>query len=218
MKPIETWRKNNWRFDLRKYTRSFEQKFKVKREKNLSEAGKVYAITYRTSPDFHTDKHHVTPILVSFGRFRDEEGKTYVRGLNLLFLRVHQTLEILEDIHTIHKLKPDNRASKMIEFHEKYIRVYPYLFKNFEERRILTQDEVIVEDWGMIPLLKKNLWGTFNSEALNQDFQLEEKEVRKLPKKSRPRKVKQPEREEELAEEELINTDYGDSEGTVDLD
>lgn len=218
MRPQETWRKNNWRFDLRKYTRDFEKKFKVKREKNLSEAGKVYAVTYKTSPEFQTDKHHVTPIVVSFGRFRDEEGKTYVRGLNLLFLNTHQTLEILEDVHSIHKLKADDRATKMIVLHEKYIRIYPYLFKNFEEKRILTQDEVLLEEWGMIPLLKKNLWGVFNSEALNEDFQIEEKEARKLPKKSRPKKLAQQQDQEEFLEEDLLNADYLDDDSMVDLD
>jgi hypothetical protein len=216
MKPTETWRKNNWRYDLRKYTRVFEEKFKVKREKNVSEAGKVYAITYKISSDFLTDKHHVTPVIVSFGRFRDEEGKTYVRGLNLLFLKTHQCLEILEDAHRFFSYKPDRRAEEMIKLHEKYIKIYPYLFKNFEERRILTQSEVTSEDWGMIPLLHKNLWGTFNSVALDESFQEENKSISRNIKK-RPKPVKKAE-ENSPKQEEFYENLISEEGEPVDLD
>lgn len=201
MKPTETWRKNNWRYDLRKYTRDFEKKFKVKREKNISEAGKVYAITYRSS-EFLTDRHHVTPLIVSFGRFKDDEGKTYVRGLNLLFLKTHQSIEILEDVYSFLNLKGDEKSLKMIALHEKYIRIYPYLFKNFEEKKILTQCEVEASEWGMIPLLHKNLWGTFNPVALDEAFQLENT----VKSKYKPKKVKKEEKkeEEETEEEEVL--------------
>jgi hypothetical protein len=215
MKPTETWRKNNWRFDLRKYTRVFEQKFKEKKDKNLTEVGKVYAISYKTSSDFLTDKHHVTPIIVSFGRFRDDEGLTYVRGLNLLFLKPHQSLEILEDMHAIKAKKPNDIASAMIKLHEKYIRIYPYLFKNFEEKRILTQSEVIREDWGMIPLLKKELWGIFNGIALNEDFQLETTVTRKEVKR-RPKKLQEEQKDEE--QESYYEDQYLNDEGLVDLE
>jgi hypothetical protein len=214
MKPTETWRKNNWRFDLRQYTRKFEKKFHEKRNKNVSEAGKVYAITYKTSPDFLTDKHHVTPIIVSFGRFKDEEGRSYVRGLNLLFLNTKQSLEILEDVVNIKAKKPDDRASQMIKLHEKYIKVYPFIFKNFEERRILTQSEILNEDLGMIPHLKKELWGIFNAVALNEDFQEENKVTRKQVKR-RPKKL-QEQKEEEY--EEYYEDQYLNDEGLVDLE
>jgi hypothetical protein len=214
MKPTETWRKNNWRFDLRKYTREFEKRFQIKREKNVSEAGKIYAITYRAISEFSTDKHHVTPIIASFGRFRDEEGRTYVRGLNLLFLNTRQSLEILEDMSNIKAKKADDRAEQMIKLHEKYIKVYPFIFKNFEERRILTQAEVLNEEWGMIPHLKKELWGTFNATALNEDFQEENKVSRKEVKR-RPKKI-QEKKEEEY--EEYYEDQYLNDEGLVDLE
>jgi len=216
MKPTETWRKNNWRSDLRKYTRSFEQKFKTKRDKNISEAGKVYAITYKTSSDYLTDKHHVTPIMISFGRFKDEEGRTYVRGLNLLFLKTHQCLEILEDAYQFAKLNPDKKAEQMIKLHEKYIKVYPYLFKNFEERRILTQEEVVTEDWGMLPLLHRNLWGTFNPVALNEAFQEENKSISRNIKK-RPKPVKKAE-ENSPKQEEFYENLISEEGEPVDLD
>ena len=217
MKPTETWRKNNWRFDLRKYTRVFEQKFKEKKDKNLTEVGKVYAIKYKTSSNFLTDKHHVTPVIVSFGRFRDDDGITYTRGLNLLFLRPHQSLEILEDMYAIKAKKLNDIASAMIKLHEKYIRVYPYLFKNFEEKRILTQSEVIREDWGMIPLLKKELWGTFNGIALNEDFQLETTDTRKEVKR-RPKKLQEKKTEVEEEQESYYEDQYLNDEGLVDLE
>lgn len=218
MKPTETWRKNNWRYDLRKYTRAFEENFKKKREKNISEAGKVYSITYKTSSEYLTDKHHVTPVMISFGRFKDEEGKTYVRGLNLLFLKVHQCLEILEDAYRFHALNPDKRAEQMIKLHEKYIKVYPYLFKNFEEKRILTQDEVEVNEWGMIPLLQKHLWGIFNPVALNEAFQEENKVVSDNIKR-KPKQIKEKENSEKQEEfyENLISEEVEDGR-PVDLD
>lgn len=214
MKPTEIWRKNNWRYDLRKYTRDFEKKFKTKRVKGqISEAGKVYAISYRGNSEFQTDKHHVTPLIISFGRFKDDEGGIYVRGLNLLFLKTHQILEILEDAFAFQKQKPDDRASSMIKLHEKYIRIYPYLFKNFEEKRILTQEEVESEEWGMIPLLHKHLWGTFNSVALDEAFQEENKatktNIKKKPKKVKENPVEEKQTTEDYYEEDLISTDTG---------
>jgi hypothetical protein len=214
MKPIEIWKKNNWRFDLRKYTREFEKKFKTKRVKNqISEAGKVYAISYRGNSEFQTDKHHVTPLIISFGRFKDDEGGIYVRGLNLLFLKTHQVLEILEDIFAFQKQKPDERATSMIKLHEKYIRIYPYLFKNFEEKRILTQEEIGCEEWGMIPLLHKHLWGTFNAVALDEAFQEENKamknDTKKKPKKVKENLTEEKQPTEDYYEEDLISTDTG---------
>jgi hypothetical protein len=214
MSPYTVWRKNNWRFDLRKYTRTFESKFKTK-NLQITEPGKLYAITYKTSFLLETDKHHVTPIILSFGRFKDEEGRSYVRGLNLLFMKANESLEILEESYKFIDKKPDERVKHILKLHEKYIKKYPYMFKNFEEKRILTVSEVESTEWGMIPLLHKNLWGVFNPAALNEDFQLEFKEDRKKPKKRRPEKLNK--QEEETVEEDLIDT-YTDEEGIVDLD
>jgi len=215
MNPTKVWRKNNWRYDLRKYTRIFEEKFKEKRGKSLTEVGKIYAITYKTSSDFLTDKHHVTPIIVSFGRFKDENGATYVRGLNLLFLKPHQVLEILENMYSIKAKKLDEKAVEMIKLHEKFIKVYPFLFKNFNENRILTLSEVNKEDWGMIPLLKKELWGIFNPNALNEDFQEENKSQKKI--KSRPEKIQEKPKDDEEYEE-YYEDQYLNDEGLVDLE
>jgi len=211
MKPLETWRKNKWRSDLRKFTREFEKKFKVKKN-SLTESGKIYALTYRVSSSFPTDKHHFTPLILSFGRFRGDDDQVYVRGLNLLFLKTHQVLEILEDASSTSG-KPDEVATTMIKLHEKYIRIYPYLFKNFEERRILSSEEVSREDWGMIPLLQKNLWGTFNASALDKDFQLESKTGYK---KKNFRVTKKEAPKEETVDTELL--DEFDSEGNIVID
>ena len=215
MRPLETWRKNNWRSDLRKYTKAFESKFKSK-DRLVTEAGKVYAITYRTLENFPTDKHHVTPIFLSFGRFKDDEGRIYVRGLNLLFLRTDQCIEVLENSYNHVKEKADSRAVNSIKVHEKFISVFPYAFKNFEEKRILSVSEVSSEDWGMIPLLHKYIWGTFNPVALNESFQ-EENKIEKTIKKKKPRGLNS-EKKEDVIEEELLESDYLNEEGLVDLD
>ena len=104
----------------------------------------------------------------------------------------------------------------MIKLHEKYIRVYPYLFKNFEERRILTQEEVVTEDWGMLPLLHRNLWGTFNPVALNEAFQEENKVVSGNIKR-KPKQIKEESNNSEKAEEFYENLTSEEVE-PVDLD
>jgi len=206
--PTETWKKNNWRIDLRNYTRKFEKKFGSKRTDQISEPGKIYAISYKRNSKFETDKHHVTPLIISFGRFKDADGEIYVRGLNLLFLKTHQSLEILEDAFLLRKEKLDDRALGMIKLHMKYIKIYPYCFKNFAEKRILTQEEVKIDEWGMIPLLHKYLWGTFNPTALNEAFQEEEKVTRKNVKKKT--KKSEPFKEKRVSYKEDSTTNYRD--------
>lgn len=204
MTPLKVWKNNKWRYDLRKYTREFEKKFKVKKGKSLTEAGKIYAIKYRVSSDYPTDKHHVTPLIVSFGRFRDENGNSYIRALNLFFLSTSQVLEVLEDLYLYSNFTHDERAFHVIKLHEKYIKIYPYIFKNFEEKRVLMQCEVSVEEWGMIPLLQKNLWGIFNPTALDEDFQRENKKVfKKVKKKPQALQEREEEYEEYLLDDEI---------------
>ena len=77
MTPTKTWKANNWRIDLRKYTREFQQKFESIKKINLF-PGCIYAAKYLVDSDYLTDKHHFTPLFVSFGRFRDDEGNRLV--------------------------------------------------------------------------------------------------------------------------------------------
>ena len=130
-------------------------------------------------------------------------------------LKPHQALEILEDVYNIHHLKPDNRAIEMIKIHEKYIKIYPYIFKNFEEKRVINCSEILIEEWGMIPLLHKYLWGTFNPVALNEDFQKESSLQGKKVKK-KIKKVQEEVKKEVEEYEEVFSDDSQDD--FVDLD
>jgi hypothetical protein len=200
LKPSKTWKANCWRTDLRSYTRDFQKKFSLTAKTHL-EPGEVYAATYRISTEFPTDKHHFTPVFASFGRFRDEEGKTYVRGLNLFYLKPSQKLEILDEFHSFYDLKTPARVSPLIKIHEKWMKIAPYAFKNYEERRIMGICKIDLEDWGMIPLLREYLYGTFNAVALNEDFQKEIKE----PKSFTGKKTNLPESEIIKDEEEVVS-------------
>jgi hypothetical protein len=211
MTPLQTWKANNWKSDLRKYTRLFEQKFKHK-SKGITTVGKVYAMRYSTSFIYETDKHHVTPVILSFGRFSDDNGVKYVRGLNLLYLKTNEIIDILEDSYKLLKYDDDKRIEPLLKIHSKYMIRFPYAFKNFEERRITCFSEVDECEWGMIPLLQKNLWGTFNPVALNEDFQ---KENTITTKKTKSKPINQI--EEETEEEDLYEYEYDDDD-IVDLD
>lgn len=184
MTPHQTWKSNRWRIDLRLYTRSFQKNFSLK-EKLHVHPGNVYAAKYLTDPDILTDKYHFTPVFISFGRFRDDEGMTYTRSLNLMYLRNEQKIEILEEVYKHHSKTPANRVAPIIQIHEKWMRITPYAFKNLEERRIIGISQINEDEWGMIPLLKTDLIGTFNSSLLNEDFQKENKapKVKKKKKK-----------------------------------
>jgi hypothetical protein len=197
MTPYKTWKANKGRIDLRKFTREFESKFKVKSKiENLP--GEIYAFRYFQNAIYETDKHHITPIIMSFGRFRDEnDGHVYVRGLNLLYLKTSEMIEVLEEAHNFLKLDHDSRVEPLLSFHKKLMKRFSYSFKNFEEKRILSGEFVDASDWGMIPLLQKNLWGTFNPVALNEDFQKEMKSPKRM------KKVKRSTEQEDLEAEDL---------------
>jgi hypothetical protein len=214
MTPTQVWKANKWRIDLRKYTREFSKKFESTKKLQVS-PGNVYTAKYGMDSAFLTDKHHFTPLIISFGRFRDDEGKSYIRGINLFYLKTSQKLEILDEIHNYNKLSIVKRVSPIIRIHEKWMKIVPYAFKNFEERRIIGIDEVHVDEWGMIPLLKENVLGNFNTTALNEDFQ---EETKILPKKvvskkaSSSNKPLSEEEENEVLSSSVIDTDYMDNE------
>jgi hypothetical protein len=205
MTPHQTWKTNKWRIDLRQYTRSFQKKFES-RTKLFVHPGDVYAAKYLTDPDILTDKYHFTPVFISFGRFRDDEGMTYTRSLNLMYLRNEQKIEILEEVFKHHSKNPADRVIPIIQIHEKWMRIAPYAFKNLEERRVLGIEKINEDEWGMIPLLKTDLIGTFNSSLLNEDFQKENK----VPKEKKKKKKKVDnlpliENEETVSEEFIEN-------------
>lgn len=202
MKPTQVWKQNKGRSDLRKFTREFQKKFKGKKPLKM-EPGKVYAVQYRVDSIFPTDKHHFTPLIVSFGRFRD--GSTHTRGVNLFYLTIPQQLELLEDVHRFHSLKATDRAIEIFKLHSKYMRIFPFAFKNLEELRTLHVTEILAEEWGMIPLLHSHLLGNFNKSALDADFQLENREWKTITKKKKrtPAEVKP----DVLTEEILLEKD-----------
>jgi hypothetical protein len=213
MTPTQVWKRNKWRIDLRKYTRDFSKKFSSVKKLQVA-PGNVYAAKYKVDSAFLTDKHHFTPLLISFGRFKDDEGKSYIRGINLFYLKTSQKLEILDEIHRYNELSPIKRVSPVINIHEKWMKIAPYAFKNFEERRIIGIEEVKVDDWGMIPLLKEHILGNFNSIALNEDF-LEEMKISpivKSPKKDSSNKPLSEEEENEVLSSSVVNADYLDNE------
>lgn len=207
MTPTKTWKANRWRFDLRKYTRDFQKKFESGKKKTPMEVGNLYALSYLVDSAYPTDKHHFTPLALSFGRFTDDELGKHTRAVNLFYLSNSQVLEILEDFHKHLSLPPDARALQIIKLHEKYLKVFPYAFKNFEERRVRSQEEISALEWGMIPLLKKHLLGNFNPSALNEDFQLENKTIEKVRKerKKKINKIAPSEPVEEAVLEEFDN-------------
>jgi hypothetical protein len=214
LSPREVWRKNMHRADLRSFTREFQKLFSLK-EKTVVLPGSLYAATY-SGGKFPTDKHHATPLFLSFGRFKDDDGKIHTRGINLLYLKTEQQLEILEEATNHYSKKPDNRVAPMIKLHEKWMKIVPYAFKNFEDSRIVGLSEVENFDWGMVPLLQKYLLGNFNAEALNEDFQEEHlpKPEKKKKEKKNPLKI-----ETETASEayDMIEADFVDEEDLEDF-
>jgi hypothetical protein len=208
MTPYETWKKNKGRVDLRKYTREFQKNFETKKS-FVTLPTKIYAITYKPDAMFETDKHHITPIILSFGRFKDDEGASYLRGVNLLYLRNEQSIELMQEVFTLHKFPIESRIKRSIQIHDKWMAIVPFAFKNFEERRITSTSEINEADWGMIPLLHKFLWGNFNAQSLDESFQVENK---KRPLRERKKEVKM----EKPVEDDEQKVEESFSEGGID--
>ena len=166
----KTYNDNKSRIDLRKYTREFQKTLKNKFSKNeMYDTGNIYLISYNVDSSILTEKYHFTPLIVSFGRFKDEE-KTYIRGINILFLEKAARLELLNDIYTCTRYKKDEQLRSLIAIHEKWNKAFPHLFINLEQRRILSGKLIEMKDWGMIPLVKSELFGSFHSSLLEKDF------------------------------------------------
>ena len=198
LSPYKIWKQNKHRTDMRKITREFQQLFKTKLEKQCDFIpSNVYGFTYLTDPSIPTDKHNFTPLIVSFGRFKDE-SMTYVRGLNLFFLRNEQKIELLEDIFKHSNLNLYKKTVENIKLHEKWIRILPWAFKNYDCKRVLTLSEIPCTEWGLVPLLHQNLIGNFNPKALEESFQ-EENKVKK------ERKIKTDKKNPILNEEETVS-------------
>ena len=138
MTPFQTWKQNKHRSDLRLYTREFQKRFNVNTVK-ITEVCDIYAANYRVGNESETDKHHVTPLIMSFGRFKDDDGFPHVRGLNLLYLSTSEAIELMEVAYTLATLKPDSRVPGMIKLHEECMKKFPHAFKNLEERRLLIE-------------------------------------------------------------------------------
>ena len=216
MTPYETWKKNKGRVDLRKYTRDFQKKFNIK-TKCEYEPGKVYAVTYRVDHEFPTDKHHVTPIILCLGQYKDNDGKIFVRGINLLYLDTQKTIEVLNDAYPFVSHTPSKRVMPIIKLHDKFMHVYPWVFKNLSQNRILTSIEVPVEEWGLIPLIYKYLLGNFNSVALAEDFHIENK-ISIKNKKNKPIKESKEQKEKgETVSADVVTTDIGMDEMDEDI-
>lgn len=186
--PIQVWKNNKSNIDLRIYTLNFKKLFEKKNKLTIC-PGNVYAATYASDYRVLTDKHHVMPLFLSFGCFRDDVGRSFIRGLNLFFLSKDQRLQILEEIYKFHDKKPSLKVVPTIAIHEKWIRIVPWAFKNFEETRILKISEINHSEWGMIPLIHDKVFGTFNARALNEDFGLENSVVIKQVKRKKNKKI-----------------------------
>lgn len=215
MTPYETWKRNKWRPDLRKCTREFEKNFKIK-TKCQFEPGKVYAITYTTDSNFPTDKWHVTPVILSLGNFRDDDGHVNVRGVNLFYLTTRQSIDILDDSYPYVTKKAGARVLPIVKVHDKYLQVFPWAYKNFIDLRIRTSIEIDPEEWGMIPLLHKYLIGNFNPVGLNDDFQLE---IKKKPRRffnQEKKKTEEVDEEEKLEIYEDLNSSEFDDLDIID--
>lgn len=211
MKPFDYWKKNKSRSDLRKVTREFEKNFKIKSKCKI-EPGKVYALTYLTDGSIPTDKYHVTPIIISMGNFLDENGVECTRGINLLFLNAKECIDIFEDFYRFSDKPIQKRAINTVQLHDKYNKIFPWVFKNFNSTRIRTAVEIKPEEWGLIPCLHKYLFGNFNLSALNEDFQKEIKIRKKFkPVTKEKEKKKEETLEEETVEEDLVTTDLTSS-------
>ena len=206
--PISVWKTNKWRSDMRAYTREFEKKFKQKSHV-ISSLGNIYAIKYITDQSIITDKYHFTPLIISFGRYKDDTNNlTYTRGLNLFYLTTAQQLELLEEVYK-HRNKSDvDKVKQFFNIHEKWIKIVPSAFKNLEEKRISVIKLIEDNEWGIIPLLKKDLFGTFNLSLLTEDF-VKENKVRKIYKKAKDEPMINENEDDESYEEEIsVNSTY----------
>jgi hypothetical protein len=180
MNPYETYNKNKSRLDLRKYTKDFSLS-KIK--KGVLQEGKLYLMRYLPNISIPTDKHHILSVCFIFEKKEDEKKLVAV---NLLYLKPYISLRLLQ---WWYEISMKEKRSKILEawrmrFHTE-IESSPYAFslKTFEIDRILGIKEISFDEWGMIPLLRKEMLGITTLRGILRDYETEFSSRKKEKKK-----------------------------------
>lgn len=202
--PLKTFTKNKTNLDLRNYTRNFSLLKPFKKEK--FEVGQVYYVYYPTNESL-TDKWHQISVVYCLGRYHID-GVTFARNLNLLYLPIYNQLDVLEKAHYIlEKSKSINYlVYQTLKMHEQIQNTQmSCAIKDFKESKVTYCRKVAREEWGMIPLLKKELFGNLSATGLMESFEAENRKPVVILREKKKVKEKEVEWSDEIDNEEDVD-------------
>lgn len=215
--PMKVYQQNKTRLDLRQYTREF---MKVKPyRKDVFEAGQIYYVYYPVKENL-TDKWHNIAVVYCLGRYIDVNGISRARCINMLYMPTYEQLKMLQEGYTV--LQKSKNVNQLVYgtvmMHERLqVGQFQCAIKDFTEGQVSFCRKVNREDWGMLPLLKKELFGNLSYSGLQESFNAECKKpiviVTKKDKKKKPPIVN-----EEKFDEDEENEDPIDYENIPDYD
>lgn len=148
------------------------------------EEGEVYCMKY-TSKLYETDKWHTLSLVY----ITEVKGGLFT-GINLLYLNPAVTLNLLANAEKVKNLKESVFYRQLLTEAESF--PISCAKKTFVHRYLNAAIKVKREDWGLVPLVEKGLFGNLNVEALVEDWKREAEEF-KHPKKRKRAKIAQKE-------------------------
>lgn len=148
-----TFKKNKLRLDMRKQSKVLLKKcFKKSLMKaNEMEAGKIYALVYKSDRKI-TDKHHKIAIIANLGRMKVDD-EVVIRGVNLLYTESETQLRIMD------RFCNKNVVNEAAWINDTLTNELPFALKDFRETRIANVFEIEKKKWGLVPLIKKEVFG-----------------------------------------------------------
>lgn len=159
------------------------------------EEGEVYCLKY-VSHESLTDKWHTLSVV-----YVTEVNGQHVKGINLLYLNPSITLNILTEAEKVKKdLKNSVFYKQLLEEFDS--QPLACVTKTFSTHRILSAFQLRREDWGMVPIIEKGMFGNLNVIALQEDWKREEEQIPEVKKKKKKKKALKKAYTEEVIEVE----------------
>lgn len=186
--------KNTSRLDLRKYSLDFRKTNFLSKHRDEIKIGQIYAFNYSIENKNSSDIFHEQPLILVLNNLE------VITGLNLFFLNSKNLITILEAAYNLNCNYPKNTTlyfNKLLEDIKK-TEMNSFLHE-FNVSKIINSSEIKIEEWGMIPLLRKNQFGIFNETALVNS-------KKKVPdtynnKKSKKKEIEKPKFQDQETEE-----------------
>lgn len=192
----KTYNENRNSIYKRKLTRDFLDLLKSDSVKRI-ERNKIYLLEY-AADSVPTDKWHRICIV-----YVEKIHRTFIEGYNLLYFNDIACLNFLKITHD------EKNVPERIKKQLPYLHVHS---KSYSIAHITSVVEIELEKWGLIPLLKREVFGNIN--LFQQEISWKEEQPLVITEKKN--KKKKTVNDDMLSEDEFVEIDIEDHNVTLD--